>query len=1275
MREDHPVPAVPAVPALDEAVSMLRAVAPHLDATALAEALWLASRAASTPADASEPDATPPAPAPAGTTGPRTIPEPRTERPPAPSGQAEGGPARTLHERLPGSGTRVTGHAVALPRASALPHALELTRALRPWKRSWRTGRDRALDVSATVDAYARSGELIPVFAPAPERWFDLVLVVDDSPSMQVWRETVHAFTGVLDRLGAFRTLQVRHFRPDSGGELTDPEGRSASAGQLGAPDGRRLVVVVSDCAAPAWRAPEIWQQVRSWARGTPVALLNPLPPKLWRRTGLDLPTVRVTQQVPGAGNAGLDFRTPPLLPRDHWLPVPVLSLSPHSLGRWSRAVMLAAPDGCSAALVPAAGRPEAVGRQESPTHGRAEARTERFLRTASPAAARLAVLCSPFDRLSLDMLHVLRAEHVPDATTADVAEVVSSGVFALETDPAGPVILRASPPVRARLEQELPEHEALRLSRTLSHHLASGHDGLRRLPAVAGGADGGDAGEGIAAEATPLGVALSRTLVLLGLAVESPAAEIPVGEPEVAASPVSLDDPSGHEPWLSESRSSREWVFWERLRGHLAQRDWPPDVMHRLGATTDDVLSRIEDPLRAGSWHRSGLVVAQAGTGRTVHAIGLAAKAVDAGYGAVVVLTGPTNAERRQTQSRVDEWLLGNADLRDILSLTTQNDDFSPFKAPLPPPTESVPLVFVIKKNLRVVKGLRDWLAHVSPLAARPLLVIDLTDTPLKGKARVSATDESVYRLVGGFTKTAYVQYAPFLPALDAFDHPALFPEHFIYHLPTPSDDLGPRPALGTSTRRVTDYETWMPTRHRADHVPPEDLPASLCEAIDAFVLACAARRARRRSPTPDRMLVYVSDFAAVQQRVRDQVQARVHFLADSLRDQESDRALRLRDHLAHLWLSDPRTVSWAEVSAHLTDAVHGLLVVRVSDDTTGMAMSPGVVAICGPRVPPDMNDGLTVSYQLRSSNDYAMFVHSNHWSDGNGDENRRLYAPPDILGIYEHLTTVADEQFQDLRHMAVLGVTPRQSAVRLRSAGPRRTAEDFSGTSVETLSFSLSPEVLRENFLTLEDFVHVLDSQAPAPLLTMSRGPLWQNVPPETVLREFLDVYRPDTRPDRNQLDLLRAYVRRCAAHGELTDWTVRLVSKAGASEMIRVAAHSVGPVVRRPVAPGRPSDGYTVRRLLNPADQFVDLDDEQYATALELTRSEAGLDHSPARPSTHAMRAVRRPDQPLLSIYLLAPPVESAEDPVTPVVGFVVTLPYSPTSGRLRAENGVN
>ncbi|MEV0170504.1 SAV_2336 N-terminal domain-related protein [Streptomyces sp. NPDC050803] len=1222
--------------ALDEAVSLLRTVDPHLDATALAEALWLASRMA--PSAAAEPDAGAPAAASAEAPADPAVPDPRTPEHPALSPQSGDAPARTLHERLPGSDARVSGQAVALPRASPLPQALELTRALRPWKRPWPRGRHRTLDVGATVDAYARSGELIPVFTPAPERWFDLVLVVDDSPSMQVWRETVSAFTDVLDRLGAFRTLQVRHLRPDSGSELTNSQGRSASAGQLGSPDGRRLVVVVSDCAAPAWREPEIWQQVRDWARGTPVALLNPLPPKLWRRTGLDLPAVRATQAVPGAGNTGLDFRLPPLLPPDSWLPVPVLSLSPHSLARWSRTVMLAAPDGCSAALVPAAGRPESPARHEPSSRRGPEARTEGFLRTASPAAARLAVLCSPFDQLSLDMLHVLREELVPEATTADVAEVLSSGLFALHAEQAGCVILRASPGVRDRLERELPEHEALRLSRTLSRRIASGHDGLRRLPVVVAGGEGAD----IAAEATPVGVAFARTLELLGLP--------PVALATEAETAVVLDDPLGHEPWLHPGRP-RNWELWGHMRDRFTREGRPPAEIDRLDRTTNDVLARLEDPLRPGTWRRSGLVVAGDGAGRTTHAIGLTAKAIDAGYRAVVIVTGPTNAERIGVQSRVDEWLADwVSDSGVLLSLTTSEEDgdFSATRALMPPPPDSVPLVLVIKKNRHVIDRARNWLTQGGTPAARPLIVIDTANTLTTFSADDrSALDSRVHHLLDVFERTAYVNYSRFLPATDASDPTDLFPDHFIYHLPAPPDGT-PRPPIGTGAREVTDYEAWMPVRHSADHVPGKELPDSLREAISAFVLSCAVRRARGlRSGTC--MLVHVSQFAEVQARVRERVDAHVRFIAACIQDPARLQAQRLMKEFRAIWQSGPAGTPWAQVLGQLAAAAQEITVMRVSDAAQSMPTGENVLAVCGAQVPPEAVPGLTVSYQLRSSNDYARLVQLSHWSDGDDENLRRIYATPAILGIYRHLKTTTEEPPQ-----------------------PPPTVEDFSGTSVETLSFRRSPEVLRDNFRTLENFVHALDTLSPASVVGEGGNLVWQDVRPETVLAEFLDLYVPDVRPDREQLDRLSAYVRRCAANGELRNWTVQLRSRTKATHHIAVAGHPVGLVVRNSVAPSVHSNSYAVRRLLNPADQAADLDVEQYEAALELTRSDEG--HRPLSPSAYAVRAVRRPDQPLLTIYPVVPPAE-ATGPLTPVVGFAIVFPYTPASGRARPEPTVS
>lgn len=290
---------------LGRAVAALIASTPEFDATALADVLWLAARGAADPDDVF------------------AAPSPHQPAEAAPTHEAEGlapppaGTGRALHERLDGASSRVRGDPVATARASGLPLALEVTRALRPWKRPWRQGRRTELDVDATVDDYARSGELLPVFTPAPERWFDLVLVVDRSPAMRVWRETIADFTAILDRLGAFRTLQVRDlgFGDDGGLELLDGQGRLMSPGQLRSPDGRRLVVVVSDCAAPGWREAAVWRQLRDWALSTPVALLNPLPSKLWRRTGLDLPAVRVSNGAPGSANSRLDFDPPPLLP------------------------------------------------------------------------------------------------------------------------------------------------------------------------------------------------------------------------------------------------------------------------------------------------------------------------------------------------------------------------------------------------------------------------------------------------------------------------------------------------------------------------------------------------------------------------------------------------------------------------------------------------------------------------------------------------------------------------------------------------------------------------------------------------------------------------------------------------------------------------------------------------------------------------------------------------------------------------------------------------
>ncbi|MGQ4389413.1 TIR-like protein FxsC [Streptomyces sp. SAS_270] len=505
-----------------------------MDGPALADVLWLASRMAD---GADRGSAVPGPQQPAGAVPPEprptSAPEPAgSESVVAPEEREPVAPGRDVHERLPGAREQIRGDAVDAPRAGGLPRRLEVTRALRPWKRPWPQGRRTVLDVDATVEAYGRSGELIPVFGPAPERWFDLVLVVDRSPAMGVWRETIADFTAALNWLGAFRSLHVRELRFKGGGpELRDGLGRLMGPDQLRSSDGRRLVVVVSDCAAAGWREPEIWSRVRSWSQSTPVALLNPLPQKLWRRTGLDLPTVRVSTGTPGASASHLVFDAPLLLPdradftsAGHWLPVSVLSMSPQVVDRWSRTLMRSAPEGCGAVLVPREGRTE-----RPPPLRSATAAAEGFLHTASRSATRLAVLCSAFDRLSMRLLHLIREELVPEAEAADLAELLTSGLFLLHTEEDETVELSLPQDVQLRLRKELADHEIWRLYQALSTYVASRMGGGGDLLAVTRDPGGTE----LPAELQPFGEASQRTLELLGLSEDGLVDDSAGQEPE----------------------------------------------------------------------------------------------------------------------------------------------------------------------------------------------------------------------------------------------------------------------------------------------------------------------------------------------------------------------------------------------------------------------------------------------------------------------------------------------------------------------------------------------------------------------------------------------------------------------------------------------------------------------------------------------------------------------------------------------------------------------
>lgn len=318
---------------------------------------------------------------------------------------------------------------------AAMP-ALELARALRPFRRQWRPGRETEFDLNGTLDYYGVTRRLVPAFRPAPERWFELHVVIDAGLTMRPWFSTTNMLLRLLEGAAAFRSTTTYRLSHELAGiALCDDRGRRVAALRLAAPASRGLVLVVSDFADDAWSGTQPWSILHSWAQAAHVALVNVLPARLWRYSALDLPVGTAFAPQPGVRNTELLVRPREVV--DSRVPLPIMALSAHSVGQWTSTLMRADPRGCDVLLVstsPASTEPQ-------PDAPEAPERTEAFLMTASTHASQLAVLCSALPEVSAAVLDLLRIHFVPEAQADAVAELFVSGLFQLSDGAAGTVL------------------------------------------------------------------------------------------------------------------------------------------------------------------------------------------------------------------------------------------------------------------------------------------------------------------------------------------------------------------------------------------------------------------------------------------------------------------------------------------------------------------------------------------------------------------------------------------------------------------------------------------------------------------------------------------------------------------------------------------------------------------------------------------------------------------------------------------------------------------
>lgn len=458
---------------LEELIGRLRRAGLDVTAEDVADAVWLARRLGAPPrAAVGRPDPTTD-PATAPDSGPDSGSEPvgepdggaQSPPPPGPSDPVGGDAAARHDPDLTTPGTRastpvplraagaVTGrgdgsggtHAtfpVRAPAASALPGLLGLEKALRTLGRYRATGTgftDGGIDEEATAERAAVTGFVLPVRRPGRSRRCDIRLLMDTGPAMAVWGQLVEELRQACQQSGAFAAVRVHHLYADAAGNPAI--GPAAGPGrppplrspdELHDPSGSSVTLLISDCVGTLWQSGGAQRLLREWPRSSPLAIVQPLPPRLWGRTALPAEPGLLLRPADFGGRLVFHPDDEPWDELDATdapaTAVPVLQPTPEAFETWARLLAGTGPTGERAWAARTAHRPAPAAPAGPVARGDDEL-VRAFRATASPGALRLAVYLAAAP-LTLPVMQLVQRAMLPDTGPMELAEVLLGGLL-----------------------------------------------------------------------------------------------------------------------------------------------------------------------------------------------------------------------------------------------------------------------------------------------------------------------------------------------------------------------------------------------------------------------------------------------------------------------------------------------------------------------------------------------------------------------------------------------------------------------------------------------------------------------------------------------------------------------------------------------------------------------------------------------------------------------------------------------------------------------------
>lgn len=612
------------------------------------------------------------------------------------------------------------------------------------------------------------------------------------------------------------------------------------------------------------------------------------------------------------------------------------------------------------------------------------------------------------------------------------------------------------------------------------------------------------------------------------------------------------------HTPWYHAAKAKITPAFWSRYRLHLQkEHKWNAKLLDELDRSTDEIMDLLGNPKQERNFQRRGLCIGDVQSGKTSNYIGLINKAADAGYRVIILLTGVIEKLRRQTQSRIDAGFIGldsTVFTRDnknnalvgvgcidssinAWAVTSTSGDFNADTAQKivgKLNNINTPIIFVLKKNKSVLEKLEQWLyfynaGKISNTVDLPMLLIDdeadNASVNTKDENDPTAINSAIRKLLCLFSKANYVGFTA-TPYANIFIDPNsetemlendLFPRHFIYALEAPSNYIGARDIFSEGASHACilksndDCELHLPIKHK-NGSSFNELPQSLKEAIASFFISNAVRDLRGHKKTHRTMMINISRFINVQNKITAIVDT---FVRNSQREIQNYYRLgnvsleydtfKLIKKVFDKHFSPIPSLefTWDEIQLALKDAVMPVTVRTINGGNASKNLNYDevedglrLIAIGGLSLSRGLTlEGLCISYFFRNSMMYDTLMQMGRWFGyrSNYEDICQIWMPDSAVTWYSYISRATDELKNEVHRMQQANRTPEDFGLCVRSdiaallvtaRNKMKSAQDYqmtvslSGRVVETPYLHEDLSVLRRNLEVTKEFLEKLNN-----------------------------------------------------------------------------------------------------------------------------------------------------------------------------------------------------